>query len=186
MVFFPQLGIRWLNGWVLLVIYGLVFGITVRSFPQDVVARLYDRSHWTGAQRRLTRLGKVLSAIVFGLLAFSPLRIGSPVFFVGSALYASGLAGLVVALFNFKDAEPGQPATRGLYRVSRNPQGVMLVLTFVGASLAAATWTTLALFLLAAVCYHFRILAEERSCLEIYGRAYEDYLDSVPRYVGFG
>ena len=186
MVFFPKLGVDWLNGWILLVIYGIVFGATVRSFPREVVARLYDRSNWTRAQRGFTRLGKVLSSIVFILVAFSPLRIGSPAFIVGTVLYSLGLVGLVIALLDFKAAEPGQPATRGFYRVSRNPQWVMLVTMFVGASLAVGSWAALALFVLAAVCYHFRILAEERSCLEIYGSAYEAYLERVPRYTPFG
>jgi len=183
MVFFPKLGLDWLNGWILLVVYGIVFGATLRSFPRKVVARLYDRSNWTRAQRGLTRLGKVLSSIVFVLVAFSPLRVGSPAFFVGTALYFLGLVGLVVALFDFKAAEPGQPATRGFYRVSRNPQWVMLLTMFVGASLAVGSWAALGVFVLAAVCYHFRILAEERSCLEIYGSAYDMYLERVPRYI---
>jgi len=185
-VFFPKLGFDWSNGWILLVIYGVVFGATVRSFPRDIVVRLYDRSNWTPAQRGLTRLGKVLSSVVFVLVALSPLRTGSPVFLVGTAFYFVGLVGLEVALFDFEAAEPGQPATRGFYRVSRNPQWVMLVLMFVGASLAVGSWAALALFVLAAICYHFRILAEERSCLEIYGSDYEAYLERVPRYLPLG
>ena len=185
MIFFPKLGVDWLNGWIFLVVYGLVFGVTVRSLPGEVIARLYDRSNWTRSQRSLTRVGKVLSSIVFALVAFSPLRIGTPVFLVGSGLYVGGLIGLVIALINFRDAEPGQPALGGLYRVSRNPQWVMLVTVFVGAGLAVGSWAALLLFGMAAVCYHFRILAEERSCLELYGSAYRDYLASVPRYLLF-
>jgi protein-S-isoprenylcysteine O-methyltransferase Ste14 len=183
MVFFPKLDADWLNGWIFLVVYGLVFGVTVRSFPRQTIARLYDRSNWTRTQRILTRAGKVLSSLVFALVAFSPLRIGSPVFAVGGVLYGLGLVGLVIALFDFRAAEPGRPATRGLYRVSRNPQWVMLVTMFVGASLAVGSWAALFFFGAAAVCYHFRILAEERSCLKMYGSAYGDYLERVPRYL---
>ncbi len=185
MTLFPTLRAAWLNGWLLLVAYGVVFGVTVRSFPKDVVARLYDKSHWTRAQRALTTVGKVLSSILFALLAFSPLRIGRPVFAVGSALFALGLIGLVTALFNFRNAPAGQPATNGLYRVSRNPQWLMLVLMFVGACLAVGSWAALALFAMAAACYHVRILAEERSCLRTYGEAYRDYVARVPRYLLF-
>jgi protein-S-isoprenylcysteine O-methyltransferase Ste14 len=58
-----------------------------------------------------------------------------------------------------------------------------LVLVFVGACLAIGSWTALLLFAMAAVCYHVRILAEERSCLVKYGDAYRDYLAPVPRYL---
>ena len=61
MTLFPRLHTAWLNGWILLVIYGLVFGVTVRCFPKDVVARLYDKSHWPPTQRIITTVGKVLS-----------------------------------------------------------------------------------------------------------------------------
>jgi protein-S-isoprenylcysteine O-methyltransferase Ste14 len=185
MTLFPRLQAAWLNGWLLLVIYGVVFGSVVRSFPKDIVARLYDKSHWTRPERILTTVGKVLSSILFALLAFSPLRIGHPVFVIGSALFGLGLIGLVVALFHFKNAPPGQPATNGLYRLSRNPQWVTLVIMFVGACLVVGSWAALIVFGLAAVCYHVRILAEERSCLRIYGSAYRDYLGRVPRYVLF-
>lgn len=185
MTLLPRLGIGWLNGWVLLVVYGVVFGAVVRSFPKDVVARLYDRSNWTRTQRILTTIGKVLSTILFVLVAFSPLRIGRPVFAIGSALFVIGLVGVVVALFNFKDAQPGHPASAGLYRISRNPQWVMLVLVFVGGCLAVGSWAALSVFGMAVVCYHFRILAEERSCLLLYGEAYRDYLARVPRYFLF-
>lgn len=101
MVLFPRLSISWLNGWILLAIYGLVFGAVVRSFPKDVIAQLYDKSHWTRAQRRLTSVGKVLSSVLFVLVGFSPLQIGRPIFVVGGALFALGLTSLVIALFFF-------------------------------------------------------------------------------------
>lgn len=185
MALFPEFRADWLNGWILLVVYGVVFGVVVRSFPQDVIERLYDKSNWTRQQHRLTTVGKVVASILFALLAFSPLRIGHPVFVVGSALFALGMAGLVIALFNFRNAPPGRPATSGLYRSSRNPQWLMLVLVFAGACLAVGSWAALLLFALAALLYHVRILAEERSCLELYGEAYADYLARVPRYVLF-
>jgi len=185
MTLFPTLRAGWLNGWLLLVIYGVVFGVTVRSFPKDAIDRLYDKSHWTRRQRVLTTVGKVLSTGLFALLAFSPLQIGHPIFILGSALFGLGLLGLVVALFHFRNAPPGEPATNGLYRLSRNPQWVMLVLVFVGACLAVGSWTALLLFGLAAGFYHVRIMAEELSCRAMYGDAYRDYLERVPRYLPF-
>ena len=185
MTLFPELSVAWLSGWILLAIYGLVFGAVVRSFPKGVIARLYDKSNWTRPQRALTTVGKLLSTILFVILGFSPLRIGRPVFVIGSALFLLGLLGLVIALFNFSQARLGRPATAGLYRVSRNPQWVMLVPVFVGGCLAIGSWTALLLFAMAVVFYHFRILAEERSCITKYGDAYRDYLTRVPRYLLF-
>ena len=185
MTLFPELSVGWLNGWILLAIYGLVFGATVRSLPKDVIARLYDKSNWTPSQRALTTVGKLLSSALFVILAFSPLQTGRPIFIIGSALFLLGLLGLVIALLNFSQVQPGCPATTGLYRISRNPQWIMLIIVFMGGSLAVGSWAALLLFTMAATCYHFRILAEERSCLAQYGDAYRDYLTRVPRYLLF-
>ena len=49
----PALEIGWLNGWILLCLLYLIFGILLMAFPKDVVARLYDydRSGWSKTQR---------------------------------------------------------------------------------------------------------------------------------------
>lgn len=185
MELFPKLELGWLNGWILLAVYGVVFGGVVRSFPKDVVARLYDRSGWTPTQKTLTTIGKLLSLAGFILFIFTPLKIGERAFVVGTALFALGLIGVVVALFNFKDTPPDQPVTKGLYRVSRNPQWVMLVLVFLGAFIAAGSGIALILLVMAVLCYHFRILAEERACLSQYGDSYRDYMQRIPRYFLF-
>jgi protein-S-isoprenylcysteine O-methyltransferase Ste14 len=185
MALLPEFRVGWLNGWILLVVYGLVFGAVVWSFPRQVITRLYDKSHWTRKQRVLTSIGKVLGSALFLLLVFSPLRIGHAVFVVGTAVFALGLIGVVVALLNFRSAPPGQPATQGLYRVSRNPQSMMLALVFLGVCLTTGSWAALLLLAVVAVCYHFRIRAEERSCLAQYGDAYWDYTARVPRYLPF-
>lgn len=185
MELFPKLELGWLNGWILLVIYGVVFGGVVRSFPKDVIARLYDRSGWTPAQKTWTMIGKLLSLASFILFVFTPLKVGEMVFVVGITLFSLGLIGVVVALLNFRDTPPNQPATKGLYRVSRNPQWVMLVLVFLGAFIAAGSGIALILLVMAVLCYHFRLLAEERSCLALYGESYRRYMEQVPRYLFF-
>ena len=163
----------------------VVFGGVVRSFPKDVVARLYDRSGWTRAQKAITTLGKLISLAMLVLLVFTPLKIGNAVFIAGSVLFGLGLVGVVVALVHFKDTPPDQPATKGMYRVSRNPQWVMLVLVFLGAFIAAGSGIALIFLVLAALCYHFRILGEERACLSQYGDSYRDYMQRIPRYFLF-
>jgi len=185
MQLFPKLTLGLLNGWIFLLVYGIVFGGVVKSFPKDVVARLYDESNWTPAQRTLTRIGKVLSLAVFVLVALTPLNVDTFVFWLGSVIFVLGIIGVVVALFNFRDTPVGQPATEGLYKISRNPQWMMLVLVFLGACIAAGSWVALLLMALAVVCYHFRILAEERACLAQYGDAYRDYMRQIPRYFVF-
>jgi protein-S-isoprenylcysteine O-methyltransferase Ste14 len=77
-----------------------------------------------------------------------------------------------------------QPVTRGVYRFSRNPQNVGLVLAFIGTAVAVGSWLMVLLGILLGIGAHSRILAEERACLMQYGTAYQTYMDTVPRYFG--
>ncbi|GAG37933.1 unnamed protein product, partial [marine sediment metagenome] len=106
-------------------------------------------------------------------------------FVVGMVLYALGLVGLVVAIFDFRNTPVGQPVARGLYTVSRHPQTVMLFVLFFGMCLVIGSWLTLLTLLMSRLLQHFGILAEEEACLEQYGDAYRAYMERVPRYFVF-
>ena len=54
-----------------------------------------------------------------------------------------------------------------------------------GTGIAIGSWTALLLRHVAVVFYHFRILGEERACLQRYGEPYEQFLKRVPRYLLF-
>ena len=184
MTLLPEFGLGWLYGWLLLFVWLAVFGLTIKLLPRDVVRKLYDESGWTPAQRTLTRISKVLSLVMLVGMFFSRLRADRAVFWIGLALYVLGMGVLVVALVHFAQMPEGEPATNGLYRFSRNPQWVGLVLVFLGATLTTGSWLLVLLFAVTAVIYHFRILAEERSCLALYGASFAAYMKRVPRYVG--
>ncbi len=178
----PELQLGWLNGWMMLVIFYLVFILLMFLFPQAVVARLFDRSGWSRQQRLLSALG-IPFVLGFWLVAIlTPLKIGHPVFIIGLVIYVIGFGGMIAALLSFRNTPVDHPVTEGLYRVSRNPQWVSLVAIFVGTGIAIGSWLALLLLAIGVVFYHFRILGEEKSCLAHYGEPYRDYLRRIPRY----
>jgi protein-S-isoprenylcysteine O-methyltransferase Ste14 len=176
----PQLG--WLNGWILLVPFYAVFGLLLLIFPRDVVSRLYDKSGWTRWQRIMSVVTKVAASVFIALLLVTPLRMGTAVFVVGVLLYALGFALMVVALIHYRQTPLGEPVVSGVYRLSRNPQWVALVLVMLGIATAIGTWIGLMLGVAMVVGGHFRILAEEKACLAQYGASYGRYMERVPRY----
>lgn len=181
----PTLQLGWFNGWIMLVSFYLVFVVLMLVFPRDVVAKLFSVSGWSREQKIISTIGKPFSLACVALIIFTPLKIGQGVFVVGLGIFALGFIGMLVALFNFRNTPADQPVTRGLYRVSRNPQWVTLFAMLLGACIAIGSWTAVILLLIAAVFYHFRIRGEERACLARYGESYQDYLDRVPRYFLF-
>ena len=116
------------------------------------------------------------------LLVWTPLKVGSAVFLVGAAVVLLGLAGLVSALFAFRNTPPGQPVTGGPYRLSRHPQIVMAATVLLGGCIAVGSWPALLAVLAGRAFGHLSILAEEKACLEQYGEAYREYMERVPRY----
>lgn len=183
----PTLRVGWLNGWIPLALLYSVFGVILLIFPKDVVAALYayDRAALSRWERAANMLRRVSGSTCLLLIIFSPLKTGSPLFIAGAVLFGVGLAGFVKALIDFRNRPLDRPAERGLYRVSRNPQEVMLFVSVCGIALMIGSWLVLFLQILAAASSHVRTSAEERTCLERYGEPYREYMDRVPRYFLF-
>jgi protein-S-isoprenylcysteine O-methyltransferase Ste14 len=181
----PELKIGWLNGWILMCLLYAVYGILLMIFPKDVVARLYDKSGRSRRHKVIILTGSLLVFIYFGLIIFTPLKIGSGVFVVGIIIFVFGLSGFVIALLNFKNPPPDQPITSGLYRISRHPQQLMFFVTFIGICFTIGSWIALFIQLLSSIFLHTRIVAEEKACLARYGELYQNYMNSVPRYFLF-
>jgi protein-S-isoprenylcysteine O-methyltransferase Ste14 len=181
----PDLEIGWLNGWILLAFEFLIQGSFLLIFPKDVVSRLFDRSGWNVKQRVFLIAGKVFSFACLILIILTPLKINSSVFIFGLILYAIGLAGLVVAMLNFKDTPLDQPVTKGVYKLSRHPQIVAQFIIILGICVAIGSWVALFMLIMSKLLQHFGILAEEEVCLERYGESYRIYMEQVPRYFFF-
>lgn len=179
----PALELGWFNGWILLCLYFLIYGLVFLIFPKNKRASLfiYDNSHWDKRQRFFYNIGRILTLVLLVLIIFSRLKVGS-LFIFGIILYSLGLVGFIMALLNFKDTLPDTHATKGLYRISRHPQELMLFITAIGMCIAIGSWLALFILVLTRLFVHFRNLAEEEACLERYGDSYRAYMECVPRY----
>jgi protein-S-isoprenylcysteine O-methyltransferase Ste14 len=185
MELFPVLQLSWLNGWALLAILCAVEGLLVLSFPKGSRGRPfeYDHSKWSRKHRAYLVIGKFLALVCIVLFVFTPLKLGTVAFALGVAVYVSGLIGFVMALVSFRNTPVDQPVTRGIYRLSRNPQVLTLFITTLGMSLAIGSWSALGILMLSAVFGRGRVLEEEKACLDRYGEAYRTYVKRVPRYL---
>jgi protein-S-isoprenylcysteine O-methyltransferase Ste14 len=181
----PNLKIGILNGWLLLGTHVLIQGLLLLVFPRPVVKRLFDRSGWSEKQKVFTVLGKIFSLATLVLIILTPLKIGSIIFFLGLLIFALGLAGLIIAMLNFKDTPLREPVHKGVYKISRHPQIVALFLIFLGICMAIGSWLALFTLLMSKILQHYSSLAEEEACLRQYGDSYRAYMERVPRYFLF-
>ena len=185
MELFPNLELGLLNGWILIVLFFVAYGIMLIFFPKNVVARLYDRSGQRNHRGPRRLFGGILMLSWFTLVSVTPLKIGDVVFLIGISMYSVGLIGFVIALVNFKNTPADQPVTGGLYKVSRHPQQLTVSVSFVGTGIAIGSWIAFTVMILGVIGAHYKILAEEEACLEKYGQSYESYRKHIPRYFLF-
>jgi len=116
---------------------------------------------------------------------FLPLTLGTIWFYVGLPIALVGVITYTMVTVTFATTPiENEPLTKGLYRYSRHPMYVTQALMFVGVGIASASWV----FLLFTVVYTILSIIcarpEERFCLEKYGNAYREYMNSTPRWIG--
>jgi len=184
--FIPKLELGWFNGWIFLMVHVVIQAIFILTCSKEVKVRLFDRgTGWTKTQKTFTLIGKIFGLINIILIIFSPLKFGSIEFIIGLIIFLIGITGLVISIINFKNALFDKPITTGLYKVSRNPQIVMVYIIFLGYTLLIGSWLSMSILLFSFVGQHFSLLGEEKRLTEQYGDSYLEYKKKVPRYFLF-
>jgi len=115
---------------------------------------------------------------------FLPLQFNTIWFYIGLLIFLFGLIFDVTALYTFRKAKPDGPFTTGPYRYSRHPVYFGFFLVYVSISIMSLSWIFLVFTIIFGVHLLFVIPAEERYCIETYGKEYRDYTERTPRWIG--
>lgn len=143
---------------------------------------------WWEYQR--TDLTKLVAGLAFVVVALTQSRwelnhdsVATFLFSAGLALAAIGTAGRIWCSFFISGRKDGQLVTEGPYSISRNPLYVFSCIGLVGVGLTTETLTYPVLFLAIFGLYYPGIMArEERRLEELFGEAYRQYRQRVPRF----
>ena len=115
---------------------------------------------------------------------FMPLKLGTVWFYIGLPITLIGLVGSLMVVVNWANTPAGEPVTRGIYRYSRHPGYVTEVSLLLGVSIISASWVfSLFPIIIWAGAAHF-IKLEEAYTLGHYGKAYSEYMNRTPRWIG--
>jgi len=121
-------------------------------------------------------------AVVYSV--FMPLKLGTVWLYIGLPITVLGLVGSLIVVVNWANTPAGKPVTRGIYRYSRHPGYVTEVLLLLGVSIISASWIFLLFpIVIWAGAAHF-IKIEETCTLGHYGKAYSEYMNRTPRWLG--
>lgn len=174
------------NGWLFMIVYPLQW-LAVLVLPRRIVERTRHPP-----QIVKNREDRIVAFLTQGLWigatllsVFLPLRIGTPWFWAGLASFLAGLAFLVLASVAVARTPDNVPFTTGIYRFSRHPMYLSMLLVYLGVSIAAVSW----LFFLVTVATFFlqrcQMLREEEHCIARFGRRYRDYMAVTARWFRF-
>jgi protein-S-isoprenylcysteine O-methyltransferase Ste14 len=183
MALMPAFEIGLWNAWI------FVIPILVIAFSDMRVTAA--RESGQSADFQLTRKEKrIINAIFLPMVVsfiyavFLPLRLGAAWLCGGLVIYSLGVAFSIVAVLNFATSPRDKLITRGVYRISRNPMYVGLILMQVGLGIMCSSWLYLLLTLVLLILLNENLSAEERYCLYRYGDSYREYVNRTPRWIG--
>jgi len=115
---------------------------------------------------------------------FLPLKLNTAWFYIGLFIFLFGMVFTFLAGTSLDATPTDRPATKGVYRISRNPIYLGCFSIYLGTGIACASWLFLLLTAIRIVLYDILIAPEERWCLEKYGDTYRKYMNKTPRWIG--
>jgi len=185
MTLIPTFEIGIWNAWLFMIIF-LLQWLAVLVVPKHIVERT---SHPTDLKqdRKGKVMGRITAAFWIGATLYSiflPLDIGTVWFYVGLGTFVIGVVILVFATLSVARTTADEPFTRGIYRFSRHPMYLSMILVYVGVSIAAASWLFLLITVITFFLQRFQMMQEEDYCCGKFGHAYREYMNKTPRWIG--
>jgi len=173
------------NAWIFM-IWLLIQNYGIRIFSKDLYQRAGEPPDMKPSQtyKMISYISMSLWLLVTAYSIFLPLKVGTLWFATGLAIFLVGMVINTVASINFAKTPMDRPVTGGVYRYSRHPIYVALLLIYISVGIASASWVFLLVSIIWAVLLWLATSDEERYCLEKYGEAYREYIYSTPKWIG--
>ena len=171
------------NAWI------LVIPILVLSFS-DMKVTAARESGKEGDFKLTRKESRIINLIFLPMIVswvytvFLPLQLDIIWLYSGLIVYLFGIVFAVVAIQNFATSPKDKLITRGLYRYTRNPAYIGMILIQMGVGIACASWLYIILTVAFIVLLNANLSAEERYCSYRFGDDYQKYLNSTPRWIG--
>lgn len=173
------------NGWLFMIVYPLQW-ILVLILPKRIAERTSHAPviNPTPKDRFMAFLTQAvwIGATLYSI--FVPLRTGTAWIWSGLALFLAGLAALILASVSVAGTPATEPFTAGIYRFSRHPMYLSMILVYLGVAVAAFSWVFLLITAATFFLQRHQMLKEEDYCLGRFGQSYRDYAAVTARWFG--
>ena len=171
------------NAWI------LVIPIIIISFS-DMGATASRESGKAGDFKTTKRENRIANATFLPMIIswiyaiFLPLQLGTIWLYSGLIICVIGMLFTIGAVLNFVTSPKDEVITTGLYRFTRNPVYIGLILMQIGLGIACSSWLYILLTVAMMILLNANLSAEERYCLYRFGDDYRKYKNRTPRWIG--
>ena len=179
----PEFELGLWNAWILVIAMLIIFFFDVRATAARESGKSGD-FQLTKKENIIMNAVFLPMVVSFVYAVFLPLQLGTTWLYSGLLIYLFGIVFTIVALLNFASSPKGKVITKGLYRFSRNPMYIGLLLMQFGLGIACSSWLYLLLTVVLMILLNTILSSEERYCLYRYGDDYRKYMNSTPRWIG--
>jgi protein-S-isoprenylcysteine O-methyltransferase Ste14 len=181
--FIPAFELGLWNAWI------LVIPILIISFS-DMRATAARESGKAGDFQLTRKENIIMNAFLLPLVVswvyavFLPLQLGTIWLYSGLIICLFGMIFTIVAILNFATSPKDKVITTGLYRFTRNPTYIGIILMHIGLGIACTSWLFLLLTVVMMIMFNAVLPSEERYCLYRFGDEYRKYKNHTPRWRG--
>ncbi len=185
MLLVPAFEIGVWNAWIFM-IWLLVQNYGIRFFNKEIYQKAGGSSDVELNQtQKITGYTSVTLWLLTTLYSvFLPFKLSTIWFYTGLAIFLLGLIINIVVTVNFITTPIEKPVITGVYRYSRHPMYLAMLLIYLSVSIASASWIFLLVTIVWLILIQLTVGDEEQYCLEKYGDSYREYMNKTPRWIG--
>jgi protein-S-isoprenylcysteine O-methyltransferase Ste14 len=171
------------NAWILVVPMLFVLFSDMRATAARESGKEGD-FELTRKEKRIINVVFLPMIVSWVIAVFLPLQLGTAWLYSGLVVFLFGIVFTIAAILNFANSPKDKVITKGLYRFTRNPAYVGMLLMHIGVGIACSSWLLLLLVAVLAIVLNANLPAEERYCLYRFGDDYRKYKNRTPRWIG--
>jgi len=180
----PAFKIGFWNAWIFMIWLILIPASSTFIIKEKEVLKRLSAS----VPMKFEKISNILSMVVlivgFIYSIFLPIQLNTIWFYIGLLFFLFGFIFVLMVLYTLRDAKLDRPFTTGAYRYSRHPFYFGSFLIYISVSIMSLSWIFLVITIIHAIHLLTVVPAEERYCLETYGKEYQGYLERTPRWIG--
>ena len=170
----------WLNLWICSALI-FILSSMITLFSRGCWRRAVSAPKLFGKEKIIYYTWILINFFVFFYSIFVPIIVESIWSILGLVVFILGLIMNLKAGYDYRGTPKDQLITKGIYKISRNPDYFSAFLMYMGMGLIGAAWPMLILAILHLLFYQITTKYEERMCVEIWGEEFKKYKKKVAK-----